>query len=73
MVLRVQLGDRTRGFMVYADEKEMMENGSDVGGPMQEDLEEDFGHEIKCYFNTKLNGKDLVVVVYNQHDFSYIR
>jgi hypothetical protein len=59
--------------MVDTDKKEMMENGSNVRRPMQENFEEDFGHEIKCYFNTKLNGKDLVVIVDNQHNFSYIK
>jgi hypothetical protein len=56
--------------VVDAYEEEVVEDGADVEGPMQEHLEEDFGHEEDGDFDPELDWQYFVVVVEDQQDFT---
>lgn len=52
--------------MVEADEEQVVEDGADVGRPVQEELEEDLGHEEGAGLDAEVHGEELVVVVEQQ-------
>ena len=52
--------------MVDADEEEVVEDGAHVGRPVQEQLEEDLGHEEEASLDAEVHREELVVVVEQQ-------
>lgn len=48
-----------------------MEDGTGVGGPVQEKFEENLGEEVKGHFHSKFEWEEGVMIVKQQKHFTY--